>query len=131
MSNGMLTIHLAHILQQEFNQQRFDVLHDHGPKQMDSPDKVGKLRSWFGSALKAETILADLDIALVSPRDKKVYALIEIEETTDKPKVILGDILATLFGEGIAFQGKLDLQVGEWITLLWSFMTPTNFTMTV
>jgi hypothetical protein len=30
--------------------------------------------------------------------------------------VILGDILATLIGKGIAFKGKHDLQVGEWTT---------------
>jgi len=118
MSNGMLTAQVARLLQQELNEQGFDVLHDHGQKEIDSPDKLGKLRSWFGAALKSETVLADLDIAIVSHHDKKIYALIEIEETTNKPKVILGDVLATLIGKGIAFQGKLDLQVGEWTTLV-------------
>lgn len=117
MSNGKLTANVARSLQQEFNQQGFDVLHDHGQKENDSPGKLGKLRSWSGPSLKSETVLADLDIAIISRDDKKIYALIEIEETTDKPKVILGDVLATLLGNGIAFQGK-DLQVGKWTTLI-------------
>jgi len=118
MSNGTLTAQVACLLLQEFDQQGFDVLHDHGQKEIDSLDKLGKLRSWFGSALKSETVLADLDIAIVSRHDKKICALIEIEETTDKPKVILGDVLATLLGNGIAFQGRHDLKVGKWTTLI-------------
>jgi hypothetical protein len=117
MSHGTLTAQVAQLLQQEFSERGFDVLHDHGQKDIDPPDKLGKLRSWYGSTLKSETVLADLDMAIVSRIDKKIYALIEIEETTDKPKVILGDILATFLGNGIAFQGKLILQVGEWTTL--------------
>ena len=116
MSNGTLTTQVARSLQHEFDLQGFDLLHDHGTKGIDPPDRLGKLRSWFGPILKFESVLADLDIAIVSHHDKKVYALIEIEETTEKPKVILGDILATLIGKGIAFKGKHDLQVGEWTT---------------
>ena len=108
MSNGVLTTQIARSLQKEFDQQGFDILHDHRKTEIDLPEKVGKLRSWSGSTLKSETVLADLDIALVSHHDKKIYALIEIEETNDKPKVILGDVVATLLGKGIAFKGKLD-----------------------
>ena len=118
MSNGTLTTQIAHLLQQEFDQQGFDVIHDHRQIEIDSPDKLGKLRSWFGDNHKNGTGLADLDIAIVSRHDKKIYALIEIEETTDKPKVILGDVLATLLGNGIVFQGNPDLQVGGWTTLV-------------
>jgi hypothetical protein len=118
MSNGVLTVQVARLLRQEFDQQGFDLLCGHGQRDIDPPDKLGKLRSWFGSAPKAGTLLADLDIAIVSRRDRKIYALIEIEETTDKPKVILGDILATLLGNGIAFQGGYDIEVGKWTTFI-------------
>jgi len=118
MSNGEETARIADFLQREPSRQGLDVLHDHKLIGKDSPDKLGKLRSYFGSTPTLKTILGDLDIAIVSRDDSKIYTLIEIEETTAKPKVILGDILATLLGNGIAFKGKQDLQVGEWTTLV-------------
>jgi hypothetical protein len=63
-------------------------------------------------------VLAQLDIAVVAPTSDKVVALLEIEETTDKPKVLLGDVLAMLLGDAVKFQGKRDLQVGSWTTLV-------------
>lgn len=118
MSKGSLTTQVARSLRHEFDQQGFDLLNDHGKKGIDPTDKLGKLRSWFGPDLRFESVLADLDIAIVSRSDKKIYALIEIEETSEKPKVILGDVLATLIGNGIAFKGKHDYRVREWTTLI-------------
>ena len=122
MLNGDLTARIARSLQEEFNRKKFDinVLHDHRQNESDLTDKAGKLRSWFGPKPKPEfeTLLSDLDIAIVSRSDNKVYALIEIEETTDKPKVILGDVFAALLGSGIAFQGNYDFKVGEYTTLI-------------
>jgi hypothetical protein len=114
MSHGELTCQVAQALQVEFGPQRFLVLHDHGE---DLPERLGKIRPYFGEGLRSE-ILAEIDIAVVSRDDKKIYALVEIEETTDKPKVILGDILAILLGEGIAFHGRHELKVGPWTTLI-------------
>jgi hypothetical protein len=124
MARGALTMQTARLLQPEFSQQGFDILHAHGEKGIDSPLLLGKIRSWFGEAYKPETILADLDMAVVSHdalashNQERVYALIVIEETSSKPKVILGDILAALLGKGIIFQGKRALQVGRWTTLI-------------
>jgi hypothetical protein len=118
MSKGTLTIQVARSLRLEFDRQGFDLFNDHGKKGIDPTEKVGKLRSWFGPAIKFESVLADLDIAIVSRYDKKIYALIEIEETTEKPKAILGDILATLIGNGISFKGEHDYKVGKWTTLV-------------
>jgi hypothetical protein len=124
MARGALTMQAARVLQPEFSQQGFDILHDHGQPGIDSPLLLGKIRSWYGEAYKPETILADLDMAVVSHNeavahtDERVYALIEIEETSNQPKVILGDVLATLLGKGIRFQGIRDLQVGRWTTLI-------------
>ena len=118
MANGELTAQIAYSLQHEFKHVEIDVLHDHRKKDADLPGKLGKLRSWFGTEFKSEALLADVDIAIVSKKDKKIYALIEIEETTDKPKVILGDVLAILLGSGIAFKGNHELLVGKWTTLI-------------
>jgi hypothetical protein len=124
MPRGALTMQAARVLQPEFSQQGFDILHDHGQVGLDSPLLLGRISSWFGEAYKRGTILADLDMAVVSHAaavshsQERVYALIEIEETNNKPKVILGDVLATLLGKGIKFQGTRDLQVGRWTTLI-------------
>lgn len=119
MARGEWTTQVARKLLEEFSQQGLDVLHDHGDKDSDLKGALGKLRSWFGPASTHETGLADLDLAIVArDKKKKVYALIEIEETTAKPKVILGDVFATLLGSGITFPGRGPLNVGIWTTLI-------------
>jgi hypothetical protein len=118
MAKGALTVQAAHKLQDQFNAQGFDILYDHGKKGIDPPTKLGKIRSWFGDSYQSETILADLDIAVVSNNKERVYALIEIEGTANKPKVILGDVITALLGNGIKFQGKRDLRIGKWTTLI-------------
>lgn len=124
MARGALTMQAARVLQQEFSPAGFDILHDHGEKGIDSPLLLGKIRAWFGDTYTSQTILADLDMAVVSHAaavshdQERVYALIEIEETTSRPKTILGDVLATLLGKGIRFQDVRDLQVGRWTTLI-------------
>ncbi len=118
MRHGKLTAWVARTLDQKFGSKGFDVLHDHRTMENDRPDKLGKIRSWFGSTYNVDSILADLDIAVICKANNKVYALVEIEETTDKPKVILGDILATIIGKHITFQGKRDLEIGNWTMLI-------------
>jgi len=118
MKHGILTARMANVLSQEFKAQGFDVLFDHGKKGADTTDKIGRIVSWFGTEYKRDTLLAFLDIAVVLCGSGKTFALIEIEETTAKPKVLLGDVLTTLIGGGIKFQGKRDLQVGQWTTLI-------------
>jgi hypothetical protein len=44
-------------------------------------------------------------------------ALVEIEETNDRPKTVLGDAFAILFGDGISFKGNT-IDVGEYTTLI-------------
>jgi len=118
MARGTLTAQMARILSRADECRGFDVLFDHGQKGTDPPDKLGKIVSWFGSEYKLSARLALLDIAVVLHGSRKVFALIEIEETTDKPKVLLGDVLATLLGDRITFQRKRNLEIGPWTTLI-------------
>ncbi len=96
---------------------KFDVLFDHGDKVQDAPDRLGRTVSWFGSAHTQESELAMVDIALVSPRTQEALLLVEVEESSDNPKTLLGDALGTLLGAHLTFQGRCDLQVGPATTL--------------
>ena len=118
MTLGELTASVAIFLSQELSPKGFDVLFDHAPKGTVPPETLGKIVSWFGREYNSNTRLGFLDIAVVSSHTQKALALVEIEETTDKPKVLLGDILATLLGSGIKFQGNRNLRIGPWTTLV-------------
>jgi hypothetical protein len=118
MTHGKVTSQLAGVLHEWLSPQGYEVLHDHRQDENDPEDRLGKLRSWYGPDYNFNAILTDLDMAVVARGGNKVFVLVEIEETTDKPKVILGDVLATLLGRGIKFQGKRELEVGEWTTLV-------------
>ncbi len=118
MAQGTMTTAIARALRLEYASQGLDVLYGHGQAGIDPPENLGKLRSWFGSEHKATTMLADLDIAIVRRETSQLIALIEIEETTTKPKVLLGDVLATLLGSHITFRGNCELSVGPWTTLI-------------
>ena len=116
-SHGELTAKVAEYLRQELDARGLDVFHDHG----ESAEHVGRILSWFGeaSAPSLETALSSLDVAVVDRKPGKApaYALVEIEETNDRPKNLLGDVFGTLLGSKITFKKK-DLEVGEWTTLI-------------
>ena len=98
--------------------QGYDVLFDHGQAGQDDPARLGRIASWFGEAYCAGARLALVDIAVVERGSDRAVALIEVEESAAPPKVLLGDVLATLLGERITFRGQRQLQVGEWTTLI-------------
>ena len=115
-SHGKLTVETAKHLQDFLKGKGYDVLFDHG----DSSNKnVGTIVSWYGDEKKPEreTELSQLDLAIVEPSSNKVIALIEIEETNDRPKTLLGDVFCTLVGDQINFREK-SLSVGRWTTLM-------------
>ena len=57
--------------------------------------------------------MSHIDIALVEQDSERVFALIEIEETTDKPKTLLGDVFGILMGEHLSFGKDHPLRVDE------------------
>lgn len=66
---------------------------------------------------KAAKHLAWIDIVVADANNGKVYQIIEIEDSTAQPKTIIGDLMTVLFGDGLAFGGRTDWQVGSWTTL--------------
>jgi hypothetical protein len=71
---------------------------------------VGKITCWFGDgdALSQETRLSELDIAVLKRASGRPHAvaLIEIEESDDRPKNLLGDLFGTLLADHVAFRGE-------------------------
>jgi len=112
--HGQLTAKVAQNITPDLTKMGCDVLYDHGS----SSENVGKIVSWFGDELNREAQLSFLDMAVVEHNSQKVFVLIEIEETTDKPKTLLADVLCTLMGDHIRFQGERELKVGDWTTLI-------------
>ena len=108
--SGELTARIAEKISADWENRGYDVLYDHGKK---GNNKVGKIVSWFGDEYKREAELSQIDIAIVMKDSGKIFALIEIEETTDTPKTFLGDVFGTLIGEHITFGGNQNLTVDE------------------
>jgi len=109
---------MARMLSKAFKNRGAEVLFDHGRKGADPADQLGRIVTWLGHRNRSDAMLAELDIAVIMHDSGKVCALIEVEETTDKPKVLLGDVFATLLGDRVTFQGKRNLLIGPWTTLI-------------
>ncbi len=83
------------------------ILHDHDLT-------GGMIVSWFGkSPYGQNTQLNDIDIAIVEKTSERILALIEIEETTDKPKTLLGDVFGILTGQYVSYGNEHPLIVDE------------------
>jgi hypothetical protein len=52
-------------------------------------------------------------MAVVETETDRALVLVEIEETSSTPKVILGDLFGTLMGDHVTFQGKRELKAGD------------------
>ena len=118
MNHGEWTARSARILAVHLQHRNYEVLFDHGRADSDPADKLGKIASWIGPSYGYEAILGHLDLAIVMPNSDRVAVLIEVEENSDNPKTLIGDIFATLLGEHLTFQGTRQLHIGEWTTLL-------------
>jgi hypothetical protein len=99
----------------------YDIFYDHGT----FSKNVGKIVSALVKDYEREDELSQLDIAIVEQNSDKVVVLVEIEETSDRPKIFLGDIFGVLFGEYIFFKGN-SLKVGDFTTLIVVGVSKTN-----
>jgi uncharacterized metal-binding protein len=120
-SHGELTANIAQKISQDWEKRGYKVFYDHDP----SNENVGKIVSAIKKKYRREDELSQIDIAIVEKSSDKVFTLIEIEETTDKPKTFLGDIFGVLFGEYICFKRK-ELHVDNFTTLIVVGVNKTN-----
>lgn len=118
MAHGKLTAQAGRALSQRLSSRGYEVLFDHGKKDTGSDFLVGEITSWFGEQYNAEAQLAHLDIAIIDPDGERATALIEIEESAASPKLIIGDMFATLLGDHVVFRGEREIVVGEHTTLM-------------
>jgi hypothetical protein len=113
-ASGQLTSAVAKSITEELNQKGYDVYYDH--------EKAGKFMGTIAVSiddkLSREKEISQLDIAIVERIPNKAIALIEIEETTDNPKKLIGDIFAVLMGTSTYLPGGKPVYVGEWTTLM-------------
>lgn len=112
-SHGEVTVNLAKMIFQDWEDRGYKVLYDHGI----SRKNVGKIVSTLKKDYGREDELSQMDIAIVEQNSDKVAVLVEIEETSDRPKTLLGDIFGVLCGENIFFKRK-ELLVGDYTTLI-------------
>jgi hypothetical protein len=120
-SHGELTAKMAQKISQDWEERGYTVLHDHGP----SSENVGKIVSVIKKEYSREDELSQLDIAIMKQGSNQVLVLVEIEETTGKPKTFLGDVFGILFGEYICFKRR-ELHVGDFTTLIVVGINKTN-----
>jgi len=112
-SHGELTVKIALKISQILDKNEYKVHYDHGT----SGENVGKIVSTIEKEYSRGNELSQLDIAIVKQGSDQVAVLVEIEETTDKPKTFLGDIFGVLFGDYICFKRKV-LDIGDSSTLI-------------
>ena len=113
-SAGEVTAAIAEDLAKELGPKGYDVFHDHGP----ITQNLRRILSWFGPKASRENRLSMPDIAVVEQRTGSVRVLVELEETKDQPKTLLGDAFGLLMGEHVACRREPDLQIGSWTTLI-------------
>jgi hypothetical protein len=80
----------------ELKKQGYSVIYDHGTG---GDDNVGVTSAWIGDQKKQDNRLSEIDIVITRREENKAILLIEIEESGDNPKKIIGAAMATLFGE--------------------------------
>jgi len=114
-AQGHLTSGVAGSITKKLNQEGYDVYYDHER----TPEYTGTIAVSIGKELVREKEISQLDIAVVERKSRRAIALIEIEETTDNPKKLIGDIFAVLMGNSIHLPGREEeVAVGEWTTLI-------------
>ena len=83
--------------------QHYSVYYDHGDKE--THKNVSVVKGFCGEEVTRENKLTDLDIIVVNEEGIAIL-LIEIEESKVSPKVLLGDMFATLLSDRYAVKNN-------------------------
>lgn len=117
MANGQLyTVPAAQQLHTFLDPAVFQLYYDHGV----APD-AQQIVVWYGKEYAPPfrlQKLAHLDMALIQRSSSRVLALIEIEDTTANTKTLLGDLMVTLLGSGLAIGSQTHWSLGPWTAFI-------------
>ena len=109
LAHGKFTAEIARNLKFD----GFQVYYDHDA----ASENVGKIVSAISEKYGRGDELSQLDIAIVEEESSNAIVLVEIEETSDRPKNFLGDIFGVLLGNSVSFKGN-KLNIGGFTTLI-------------
>jgi hypothetical protein len=109
---GRLTAKLGDYLEKRSRELGFTIYYDHGERN----SNVGKIAAHLGAEPHKDSCLAQIDIALLDGK-KRVRLLVEVEESGDRPKTIIGDAMTILLSDKVSYKNK-NLHIGEWTQLL-------------
>ncbi len=116
--SGRLTVEIAERLSTYYCGEGCEVYHDHGDQ-----GERGTIVSCYKNQQGKQ--LSHVDVVVVRKDTRRVLALLEIEETSDKPKIFLGDAFSILMGEAIICQGE-PLEPDEGTALFVAGISPTD-----
>jgi hypothetical protein len=91
------------------------VVYDHG---IGAEDSVGVTSAYLGDHAEIDNRLSEIDIAIIERKTNKAILLIEVEESGDNPKKIIGAAMATLLADGISSKDRQKLTVDSRTTLV-------------
>jgi hypothetical protein len=118
MARGELTANAANELVKRISNPNIDIFASHKGTHTHPRFQAGNIASWFGNDYSSKSRLSLLDIAVVDRRFDRAIVLVEIEDTSEDPKVALGDAFGFLFGDHVSLKGDRRLSVGGFTRFL-------------
>ena len=102
MEHGRYTAEVGCKLYTRYNGKKYHIYYDHGKGETRTQNTC-KPTPYFGDFkdYSKETTLSNVDIVVLDEKKDKVLLLVEIEESGNNPKKVLGDIGAILISDGL------------------------------
>jgi len=115
--HGKITADLGDLLSRSNDLEKLNyfAVYDHGKG---GEDSVGVTYAYLGDHAKMDNRLSEIDIAIIEKKSNKAILLIEIEESGDNPKKIIGAAMATLLADGLSLKSGQKLAIGSPTTLM-------------